>query len=193
MPRFGRRKALGFSAILLLFITFANRRSHDSTLAFDAAEDYTLREDALREEEQQDGRDDHQHRDSHDQVRVDGVDRVEGLQADGESPVFARVQENQRLIEIIPGIEEMEDPNGDKRRPRLRQNNIQQNLQWIGAIDLRGIIQLQRDGHEELAEQEDIVGIGEELWHDQRQECIHPAESLEENIDRESAAPGLAA
>src|SRR5687767_13640708 len=100
---------------------------------------------------------------------VDGVNRVERLKADRQSPVFARVQENERFIEIVPGVEEVEDSNRDKRRPRLRQNYVKQNLQWIRAVNLCRVIQFEWNGHKKLSEQEHIICVGEELRNDERQ------------------------
>ena len=138
-------------------------------LALDTTENHALCENLLAEEEQQNRRDDHQHRYSHNEMSIDGVDRVEGLQTNCQSPVFAAVQEDQWFVEIIPRVEEVEDSNRDERGTRLRKNNVKQNLQWIRAIYLCSVIEFERNGHKKLAKQEHIIRVRKEQWNDQRQ------------------------
>src|SRR5690349_6955681 len=121
-------------------------------LALDPREDHTLREYLLGEEVEKDGRQDHYNRSGHDVMRIDGVQGIEGLQPDRQCPMVRALQIDQWLIEIIPGVEKMKDRDRDQGRTSLRQDNIQQGLQRGCSIDLGGIVQLQRNGHEELPE-----------------------------------------
>src|SRR6266542_5099590 len=92
------------------------------------------------------------------------------------------MQIDKRFIEIIPGIEKMKDGHCDQSGTGLWKNYIHKNLKGRSPIDLSGIIQLKRDSHKKLSQQEDIIGIREELGNNQRQEGIHPAQFVEEYI-----------
>src|SRR6185503_3774535 len=159
-------------------------RSYSIQLPLDTRKDNTLREDTLGEEIQKNGRQNHHNRGCHDVMGIDRVKRIEGLQPNSQSPMLRAVQVDQRLIEIIPGVKKMEDGYRDQGGPSLRQDDVQQDLQRRSPIDPGGIVQLERDGHEELPQEKDIIGVGEELRDDQRQQCIHPTQLIEEYIGR---------
>ena len=67
---------------------------------------------------------------------------------------------------------------------RDRQDDVAQHLQRVGAVHARRILQLRRQGQEELAQQEDVEGVAEEGRHDQRQEGVDPSELVEEHEER---------
>src|SRR6266508_5354684 len=96
--------------------------------------------------------------------------------------MFRTVQVDERLVEVIPCIEEMENSNGYQSRSRLWENNVHKDLQRGSPINFGGIVQFQRDRHEELTKQKHIVCICKKLRDDQRQESIHPAQLVKENI-----------
>ena len=64
----------------------------------------------------------------------------------------------------------------DDRRDRLRHDHRAQDPERARAVDHRGLVQVARDRHEVLAQQEDVVGVGEEVRDDQRQPGPVPAE-----------------
>ena len=55
----------------------------------------------------------------------------------------------------------------------------------LGAIDHRGLVEVARDRHEVLAQQEHVVGVGEEVRDDQRQPRPVPAELGEDHVVRQ--------
>src|SRR5688500_3152173 len=100
---------------------------------------------------------------------IDGVDRVERLQPDRQSPIFARVPEGEWRVAIVPGAEAVDAADRQERGPCVRPDKMKQNLEWMGAVYLGRVVQLKRNGHEELAQQEYIVRVGKELRDDQWQ------------------------
>ena len=108
------------------------------------------------------------------------------LQTERHCKVARAGQEEQRTGEIVPCPQEGENGDGCQDRRGERQDDPGEDLPFRRSIDARGIAHLLRDGAKELAQQEDIVGVGKEGGNDQWQERIAPMEIVvEEQIQRD--------
>ena len=115
------------------------------------------------------------HREQRAPVRLAGrVD--EAAQAELHRVVAHVVEIDQRAEEIVPGPDEGEDRGRRQRRQRQRQDDLPVDAPRAAAVDHRGLVELARDGAEELHQQEDEERVGgEEFRHDQRQEGVRPS------------------
>ena len=93
------------------------------------------------------------------------------------------VEINERAEEIVPGALKGEDGDGGHGRHGQGQNDVKQDLECIGPIHARGILQLYRQGQEKLAEQEDVEGRAKKGGDNQRLEAVDPAELAEDDED----------
>ena len=87
--------------------------------------------------------------------------------------------------EVVPGEEEVEQADGGDGRDGLRDDDRAQDPERAGPVDHRGLVELARDRHEVLAEQEDVVGVREEVRDDQGQPRSVPAEPGEDHVGRQ--------
>ena len=138
-------------------------------LSLHAGQGDPLDEHPLGEEEDHDHRQHEDERGRHRQVPVDVVHRAERRQRDRER-LRLRVprQVDERAVEIVPGVDEVEERHGGDRRLRERDDHPAQDLEVAAAVDAHRVGQLLRDRHEELAQQEDRERIAEEARDDQR-------------------------
>ena len=79
----------------------------------------------------------------------------------------------------------MEQADRDDGRDRLRQDDRAEDPERARAVDHRRLVEVARDRHEVLAQQEDVVGVGEEVRDDQRQPRPVPAELGEDHVGRD--------
>ena len=79
----------------------------------------------------------------------------------------------------------MEQTYCDDRRGGLWQDHRDERAERAGTIDHGRFIQIARDAQEKLAQQENVVGIGEEMRHQQRQPGVGPADALEDRVGRD--------
>src|SRR5712691_4953301 len=158
-------------------------------LTFQPRQDDPTDEVTLSEKEQRHAGHDHDDRAGHQQVVLwlaglhgDGL-KVAHPQRDGE--LLWRVQEDERLDEGVPVEQEREDRNGRDRRATQRYQDVPQDLQRVGPVDLGRLVKVARDGHEELAHQEyEKRPAAEPMRHDQRRECVKPTQRSEEEEAR---------
>ena len=92
---------------------------------------------------------------------------------------------HQRVEEVVPRVEELEQRHRGDARLRQGDHHSGQHLELVGAVDAGGVGELLGDGEEELAEQEDVEGGAQELWDDQRLESVDPAQQLEDAEHRD--------
>ena len=119
------------------------------------------------------------------EVRGRLVQPDESVQPDGDRVLVEVPGEvDERLEEVVPGEEEVEQGDGDDRRPGLRDDDRHQDAQGSGAVDRGRLVELAGDRHEELAEQEHVEGVGEEVRDDQRQPRADPTEALIHGVGR---------
>ena len=90
------------------------------------------------------------------------------------------LQVDQRQEVVVPGPEEVEQADRHDGRDRLREDDRPQHPERARTIDHGRLVQVPRDRHEVLAQQEDVVGVGEEVGDDQRQPGAGPAERGED-------------
>src|SRR5690349_20436099 len=92
------------------------------------------------------------------------------------------VQVDQRIPGIAPTGEKGDDGYNNEDGPRLREDNMPPDTQIATTIDARGVIQLTRQPHEELAEEENIIRGAKDLRHHNGQDSVDPAKIFEGDI-----------
>ena len=144
------------------------------------------------EDQEQDDRDDHRHdRAGLDVGRVPVVDAVEVREADRERlELGLRREVDQRPEEVVPRVDEVEDRDRDDHRPGLRQDDRDQRPERAGPVDRGRLVHLARDRQQVLAQQEHVVGVGEERRDEQRQPGPDPAELDEDRVGRDERHRG---
>ena len=85
-------------------------------------------------------------------------------------------QVQQRQEEVVPREEEVEQADRGDRRHRQRQDDRAQDPERARAVDHRRLVEVARDRHEVLAQQEHVERVGEEVRDDQRQPRPGPAQ-----------------
>ena len=125
-----------------------------------------MHEEALGQEEENDRQNQGHKRARLNELGLLTVDAVEVSQRNGDRPELAALgQVNQGPEVIVPGKDDVEDDNGDNDWQGLWDDDGPQDAEWPRAVHHRRLIQLARQGHEVLPEQEDVVGVGEEVRH----------------------------
>ena len=120
-----------------------------------------------------------------DQRGVRAVDAVEAGKAHGDHLEFRLGGEiDQRRKEVVPRKDQVEQRHGDDHGRRHGHDDAGENSERAGAVDGRRLVDLARDGHEVLAQEKDVVGVGKEVRHRERQPGAHPADVVEERKGR---------
>ena len=81
-----------------------------------------------------------------------------GLETEGEGELFARVEEDQRAGEVVPGEHEAEYGDGCKSWLGQGQDDGPPDTQTAGAVDDGRLLKLHRNRQEELAQHENEDG-----------------------------------
>ncbi|MCY1241599.1 hypothetical protein D9M72_545080 [compost metagenome] len=95
------------------------------------------------------------------------------------------VEEDQRAEIVVPGVHEVEGSDQHQRRHHQRQMDAPVDVEGVGAIHARGLVDLHRYGHDVLAQQEDEECVGKVGGHDQGLQRVDPAEQVELHIERD--------
>src|SRR5438552_1595239 len=103
------------------------------------------------DKEDERGNRDHDAR-GHDEAPVDHGHVEELVDADGQRLELVLADQHQREEEIVPGDDEREDRGGDDAGQRQGHHDVRQRLRAVGAVDQRGVLELQRARLEEGAQ-----------------------------------------
>ena len=133
-----------------------------------------LHEEPLPDEEEDDDRQHDERRGGHEQVVGDVVLAGEEREPDRERVLRLLVEVEQRQQELVPRRDRGEDRDHRDGGPGQGKDDPPEDLELVGAIDLRGIGQLAWDAHHELAHEEDVERVAQERRDDQRQERVDP-------------------
>lgn len=154
-------------------------------LSLQARAGHAFDEVALREDEDEHGRQDGDGGSCHDEVRAFGGASFEHHERERKHMVVgvAGVDDDEGPDEAVPGVEEGKSSLRGDGGHRNGHNNAPQNRQAGGPVDEGGFFELFGDAEEELAHQEGAIG-GKDPGHDQRGHAIYPSDSDHELIHR---------
>src|SRR5439155_16634602 len=93
-------------------------------------------------------------------------------------------QEDERLPEVVPVVQEDEDGGRRQGRRRERQQDVDQYLQRPRAVQRGRLVEIAGDAEERLAQQERDQRPSEPVRNDQRPERIEPVELLVDEEER---------
>ena len=63
---------------------------------------------------------------------------------------------DERAQEVVPVQDEREQADGDQDRPDERSEDLEEDPDVAGAVDDRRLVEVPRDGHQELPAEEDV-------------------------------------
>src|SRR6201999_2013961 len=109
-------------------------------------------EPPLGEQEHGQHRDLAHHGAGHEQVPLGEVRALQLGEPELERGVGLGVDDDQRPEEVIPGPHELDDPQRGQRRQRQRQDDLEQDAQARGAVHAGGLLELDGQRAEELAQ-----------------------------------------
>ncbi len=109
-------------------------------------------------------------------LRVD-----EDRQPELDRPQALLAGHDQRPEQAVPAPEEIEEDDRRQGRPRQRRRHVPERPQVAAAVERGGVIEILRDGSEELAQQEDAEDVGRE-GDDQPQVGVVPAEPVDDDV-----------
>ena len=116
-------------------------------------------EGSLRDEEEDDDRENDEHAGGHELIPGRGaVLGLEGLEAEGEGVLIGILQKDEGAEEIAPGPEEGEEGDDGERRAGEGEDDSPVDHELVAAVDAGGFGELVGDGDEELAEEEYAEG-----------------------------------
>ena len=122
-----------------------------------------LQEVLLREQEQQQGRDDGhaggRHQGAHLVVLAHLV--AQQLQTSGDRHLVDVVEHQGRPQEVVPSAGEAEQEDDDQNRADGRQHDAGEDLEISGAVDFGRLVQFLRDALHEVAHQEDVRHVAQ--------------------------------
>src|SRR5215204_5115755 len=159
------------------FVTWSNA-TRAIALALQTLGGDAAHEVPLGEQEQDDHR---QHRHDvggRDEVPLRVVGSLEGREPELQRErVLVGEDRHERPQEVVPGPQELNHGQRRERRQRQRDDDAQQDRQARGAVDARGLLELDRQRSEELREQEDTEDV-DQVRYDERAEAVEQAELL---------------
>ena len=86
--------------------------------------------------------------------------RRKDLQPHGQRPRLDRIGDDQRPQKIVPVMGHGDEAIGQIDRPREGHMDLHEDLEDLGALHPRSVVQFARNGSEGLAQQEDAEGRG---------------------------------
>src|SRR6185436_3855217 len=88
----------------------------------------------------------------------------ERAQADLQRELVRRRQVDERSVEVVPVPEDREERDRQDERHREGEHDSPVDVAVAAAVNPGGVFDLARDRHEELARQEDQVGLKNYTW-----------------------------
>src|SRR6266850_4236351 len=148
-----------------LIVSLALGSSHASARTSFLALDEALHEPALHEDDDGHGRKEGHHGPGHDEVpggQLGTAARNQLLEADDHRPHRLGVGDEERPQVLVPAEDEEHHEERGDVRPRQGQEELEEEADGPGAVELRGLGQLVGNGHVELTEEERGGGRGHE-------------------------------
>ena len=111
------------------------------------------------------------------------VDRLEHAQADGDGVFLEAVEVDEGAHEVLPVGDETHDADGGDGRGGQGDHDVPEDTEIRAAVEAGGLFELEGDGLEELAHEEDEEGAAaEEAGDDKGLEGVDPAEVAEDLV-----------
>src|SRR5687768_3851321 len=151
-------------------------------LTLHARHDHAFDEVLLRQEENDNHRQQYRDAGGHQEVLLGAVQVLERVEADGQRLFLHALRVDQRAEEVVPVADERK--HRDRRQGGLAggQSDVQEDLEDVATIEPGGLFELARDGQEELAQDENEErATAKECRDDQRLERVDPAGDREED------------
>src|SRR3989475_13120468 len=152
--------------------------------ALEPCEGYALDEVSLRREVDDQDRHGADHGAGHDQVPAGDHGPFEKCQPERQGELVGIRQVDDRREQVVPLKHEDENRQRGKRGTRQRQIDTPVDAEGAAAVDLGGVIELSRNGEEELTQQKCPEGSAEKPRDDQRVVRVHPAQGSHQDEHR---------